>query len=192
MLCFLGWYFFMPNKPLPDLRRLSELLAYDPETGLLTYKTRRGRFRAGAVAGTVLTNGYRQVVIDYSNYYASRLIWKLQTGEDPLEKEVDHINHDRDDNRWRNLRLVSRSENLRNKRKFQGDLSLPKGVCHSPTKGKYNAFIKLHGKTKYLGVFSSPEDAGKAYEAALEKTFPDYTCINRLKEEDKCTSVNSP
>ena len=182
MLCFLGRYFFMSHKSLPSTQRLNELFIYSPETGQLTYKVKRGRFHAGTLAGTVLKNGYRQVVVDRSNYYASRLIWKLQTGEDPLSDEIDHINHKRDDNRWENLRLVSRGKNLRNKRKCKGDLSLPKGVCHSPTAGKYNAFIKVKGKTQYLGVFTSAEEAAKAYDTALKKAFPDYTCINRLKE----------
>ena len=86
MLCFLGWYFFMANKPLPSAQRLNELFVYSPETGKLTYKVKRGRFQVGTLAGTVLKNGYRQVVIDRSNYYASRLIWKLQTGEDPQSR----------------------------------------------------------------------------------------------------------
>lgn len=165
----------MRSIPLPPLQILKDLFDYDPVTGRLVNKITRERAKAGKLAGRINRNGYRQVRVNYIAYYASRIIWKLQTGEDPGEKEIDHINGNREDNRWDNLRLATRSENLANKAKYSGDLDLPKGVYRSPTKGKYCACIKIEQKTVYLGTFSTAEQAGKAYKEASEKVFGEYT-----------------
>ena len=165
----------MQKISLPSREVLNALFCYDPETGTLTNRVTRGRAKAGLQAGRVNPNGYRQVRINYVSYYTSRVIWKMQTGEDPQEKEIDHINGDRQDNRWNNLRLATRAENVANKPKSTGDLNLPKGVYHAPTPGKYRACIKIKQKTIHLGTFTTPEEAGKAFRKASEKVFGEYT-----------------
>lgn len=160
---------------LPPLELLNQFFKYDPVTGKLTNKITRGRAKAGALAGRVNLNGYMQVRINYVAYYLSRVIWKMQTGEDPGEKEIDHIDGNRQNNRWNNLRLATRAENTANKPKTKGDLSLPKGVYHSATKGKYCACIKINRKAIHLGTFVTPEQAGRAFEEASKKIFGEYT-----------------
>ena len=46
----------------------------------------------------------------------------------------------------------------------RGDL--PKGVSLDKALGKYRASISIAGKTKHLGLFATPEEAGKVYLAA--------------------------
>lgn len=79
--------------------------AYDRATGVIT------RRRNGARVGTPNTAGYLQVSFRNKRYYAHRLAWLIETGEWPAH-EIDHINSNRADNRWVNLRDLSHKANV--------------------------------------------------------------------------------
>ena len=100
----------MPQpKPLPPLETLREVLAYDPETGALTWRVDRGKVRAGTLAGNLAParwGGYSVVKLSHRRLLAHRVAWALFHGADPGPLLVDHINRDRSDNRASNLRLV--------------------------------------------------------------------------------------
>ena len=101
-------------KPLPPAERLRELLDYDPETGVLTWRVRRrGRAKAGRVAGTLKKRGSLEVKVDGVRYQVHRLVWKIQKGKDPAAL-LDHWNRRPGDNRFSNLREADRHENVRN------------------------------------------------------------------------------
>jgi len=44
----------------------------------------------------------------------------------------------------------------------------PVGVCFHKTRGKFMARIRINGKLKFLGYFTTPEEAFFAYKAAKE------------------------
>ena len=88
----------------PSQERLNELLNYDPDTGELTWAVSRGRCKAGAVACTE-RKGKKMIQIDGVIYYASRIIWKLVTGEDAGDSTIDFVNGDATDLRWANLSI---------------------------------------------------------------------------------------
>lgn len=94
---------------------LLSLYSYDPQTGLFTLRINRGKHRMGQVAKTLNAHGYVIVGICRQHYLAHRLAWFYMHGVWP-EAEIDHINHDRKDNRWSNLRASDRSQNNRNSR----------------------------------------------------------------------------
>ena len=80
--------------------------------------------------------------------------------------ELDHINHQRDDNRLENLRVVTRKQNCRN-------LSLPKkntsgvvGVTFDNSLKKWKSQINIDGKNMNLGSFSTFEKAVTARKSA--------------------------
>lgn len=145
--------------------RLKELMHYDPDTGLFTWATKAARkVVVGSRAGSAQPGDYVVIKFDSSRHQAHRLAWLYMTGELPT-LDVDHINGDRQDNRWSNLREVSRSENLQNQRRgHQGSTSPLLGVSWSKSRNKWVAQIRPPGgETTYLGAFATQEEAHQAY-----------------------------
>lgn len=70
------------------------------------------------------TNGYSRVTICGDDQRLDRYIHRLVCSAfhgDPMGREVDHINHDRADNRPENLRWATRGENLARRRNRKGE-----------------------------------------------------------------------
>lgn len=148
-------------RRLPTKAELDEKFAYDPKAGDLIWRVSCGRAKAGDVAGYLQANGYRYVGINGRLYPEHRVIFRMVTGRSP-KGQIDHINGIRDDNRWENLREVSRSENLQNQRKARSNNELGfLGVRRS--RKRFRAQIWLNGKQHYLGTFDTPELAHQAY-----------------------------
>lgn len=133
---------------------------YNPETGDLTWKIpTANRVYPGDKFGTLCKiYGYRQGNVFSKLYRAHRIIWLYVYGYFP-ENEIDHINRKRDDNRLCNLREVSRQCNLRNAKIRVNNTSGVTGVCFHIKANKWVAHIIVNNKSKYLGVFSSYEEA---------------------------------
>lgn len=147
----------------------SKLLAYDPKTGVLTWKVARGRFgnaiKAGSVAGTVGGHGYFQVRVHGKRYYAHRLAWLMYTGSWP-SKHLDHINGQKTDNRIENLRECSDAQNQQNRGKQANNTSGVQGVCWHKQAKKWHARIEVDGKRINLGLFDTVDEAAQARAAA--------------------------
>jgi|UPI000695CACA hypothetical protein len=149
-------------------------LDYDPETGLFTWKhTLNPKVRAGAVAGSINDRGYRTISINVRHRRAHRLAWLVMTGSWP-DNDVDHINGNRDDNRWENLRAATRSQNNMNSRMRVSNVTGMKGVAFNKMRGTWQASIKIDGKYKHLGAFKSPEEAKSAYDLAANKHYGEF------------------
>lgn len=154
-------------------KRLKELLHYGPETGLFTWRMSRGRTaRAGQIAGCINGNGYRTIMIDGKDYLASRLAWLYREGYFP-EHQVDHENRIRPDDRWSNLRHVSRVCNARNCNLSKNNKSGINGVCWHKGTQKWVAYIAIPDKFLHLGTFTSKLDAARArWQAEVKHGFP--------------------
>lgn len=163
-----------------SVKRVREVLVYDPETGVFTWRASQGRCKAGAVAGTVqATKGgmYRRRVIcvDGKMCKAHRLAWLWVHNEWP-DGEIDHINGDATDNRLVNLRVTDRLGNLRNRRAPSHKLaSKLKGVsvC-AKSRGRWRARIRVAGVEMHLGTFGTEDAAHAAYAAAAKQHFGEF------------------
>lgn len=155
-----------------DIGLLKEFLQYDPKTGIFVRRKGRGA-RAGAEAGTVRRDGYRQIVIDRHTYLASRLAWFYVHGKWP-SGEVDHKNGVRLDNRLANLRDVTHQGNGHNEHGVRKNNK--SGFLGVTKSGKrFLSWIGMDGKTLYLGSFSTAEAAHASYLAAKRKFHPTCT-----------------
>jgi hypothetical protein len=155
--------------------RLRELLHYDPETGVFTWIAKRPLSRAaiGSRAGGVAAGGYILIGIDRTRYYGHRLAWLYMTGAWPND-QVDHINLDRGDNQWRNLREATNAQNGANRGAQANNKSGLKRVTWNEECRKWASHIQVNGKAKYLGLFDCPAAAHFAYLVASELAFGEY------------------
>lgn len=93
----------------------------------------------------------------------------------PDKMDVDHINHNRLDNRRENLRICTRSANTMNRDKFPTrNTSGFKGVSWSKFHRKWDARIKKDGKNYWLGLFTNKEDANLAYQRKARELFKEF------------------
>lgn len=139
-------------------KRLKELLHYDPETGLFTWKVSRGGVKAGSITGCYGCHGYLRISIDGKRYLSHRLAFLYIDGAFPPE-QVDHINEVKDDNRWCNLRHATHGQNQKNQKSING-------YSFDPGAGKYRANTRISGRIKHLGLFRTKLAAAYAYHAA--------------------------
>lgn len=158
--------------------RLKELLHYDPKTGAFVWRHRilsQGRISrlSGKVAGSVnKATGYRQIGIDGKRYYASRLAWLYMEGYSP-EREVDHRDRIRHNDKWKNLRHVSHQCNLRNCKLSKNNKTGITGVIPTPSGKKFEAYITVGEKLIRLGRFATKLDAARArWNAEVKHGFP--------------------
>lgn len=153
--------------------RLREVLHYDPETGVFTWLV---SLRSNVRVGDQPWNGgarYPEIGIDGRVYLAHRLAVLYITGEWP-RGDVDHINLEKSDNRWANLRAATRGQNIANRRVRSDSRSGVKGgVWHRGGK-KWMARITVNRKHIYLGLFETIEDAHTAYMIAAKKHFDEF------------------
>lgn len=151
--------------------RLKELVSYDPETGIFTWRVnRRGtKSKAGDTAGGANGHGYLALRIDYKLYLCHRLAWLYVKDIFPA-KGLDHIDGNGTNNRITNLREATQRENLENQRRARSDnkSSGLLGVTWDRQKKKWLAQIQTNGKHKYLGRYFKAEEAHAEYLRSKE------------------------
>lgn len=158
---------------------LPHLLTYNPETGDLRWRERPSsmfchpkaaedwneRFAGKPALTAIMVAGYRKGHLLGRQVQAHRVVWALQTGQWPRE-QIDHINGDRSDLRFANLREVSPTENARNQRRSRLNTSGHTGVAFVKKTGKWAAYIRSDGRRVHLGFHDKLEDAASARRAA--------------------------
>lgn len=167
----------MAKKSLPSPETLRQLLRYEPDTGKLywlprareefpdnrSFGTWTSRFCGKEALISTTKDGYKYGAVWQFKVYAHRVIMAMEYGHWP-EHDVDHINGVRSDNRRCNLRLATRSENLRNSGIRSDNKTGHKGVCFVRASGKFRA--EIAGRS--LGYFDTADQASAAYiEAAM-------------------------
>lgn len=137
---------------------LEEHCEFSPEHKTLVWKkVSNNRAKIGQPIGSLTKEGYWRC----KNQLVHRLLWLMTYGELP-DKDIDHINGIRNDNRLENLRVVTRMQNLWNRRNV-------KGYIYNPASKKYQARIRKNYETIHLGVYDTAEEATQAYMKAKQK-----------------------
>jgi hypothetical protein len=149
-------------------------LRYEPETGQFTRLIRTSQnTRVGDIAGCKQNAGYWVINLLGRPYLAHRLAWLYMTGQWP--HEIDHIDGDRLNNRWSNLRNVTRQTNNENRRAANRNSRTGRlGV--QPNGSGFMARITHNGVARYLGQYPTPEAAHAAYAAAKQELHKGATC----------------
>lgn len=148
-------------------------IIYDPITGL--FFNLRGQ-QVGSY-----TRKYGRICIKGKEYKLSRLAVFLKTGKQLEDnEEVDHINGNTHDNRWINLRVCTRKDNAKNRRRYKNNKSGYKGVHQAKYKDKiyHYARIQVDNRSIFLGSFPSAKEAAKAYDDAARKYHKEFSALN--------------
>lgn len=96
--------------------------------------------------------------------------------------QVDHINRSKLDNRRKNLRVVTHTQNLRNCKTNARCASGFVGVSFHRLAGKWRARARVNGKEMHLGLFTSAEEAARAYDKkAIEVYGPEFAYTNKQR-----------
>lgn len=144
---------------------LKSSLRYSPESGAFVWNIRATVLRAEKIAGTVRTDGYIAICINRKLYLAHRLAFLYVTGAMP--ENVDHINGNRADNRWGNLRACTKQQNRFNLGRYRNNTSTVPGVSWHKRSRKWVARIEREGRRVSLGYFVSLDCAETARHKAL-------------------------
>lgn len=176
----------MATAPLPTPEELRQLLRYEPETGRLFWLKRdvrffqnsadpdcscrlwNGRYADKPDFTAIDGKGYHHGSILNRNCRAHSVVWAVVHGEWP-SKPIDHIDHDKTNNRICNLRMVSQQQNLKNKALDSRNTSGVTGVVWCKRRGKWQAQIGVAKRCVFLGAFSELDDAIEARKIAERK-----------------------
>ena len=141
-----------------------EFFRYDPSSGKLFWKkTLSHRVNVGDEAGTINpTDGYWQIQFNRKLYRAHRIVMLMHTKSFDTSLQIDHIDHDRLNNRIENLRLVTNSINGKNTKMHKNNATGVTGVTFDKNRNKYKAQIVVNYKLDNLGRFNTFEEAVQA------------------------------
>lgn len=157
---------------------------FDYRDGELYWKVAKARrVKIGDLAGSIGRDGYRAVGIDNKLYKAHRLIFLYYHGH--LPEFLDHIDGNPLNNNIENLREATLQENQMNGKKRSSHNSKPtsskfKGVYRDKRDKKWMAYIRIDGKLKHLGYFTSEIEAAKTYNGAATAAFGEFAKINEV------------
>lgn len=99
---------------------------------------------------------------------------RLVMGVEDINTYVDHIYHNKADNRKSQLRIVTNSQNQMNKGKNKNNTSGTAGVYWHKNSQKWESIITLNGKLIYLGIFDNYDKAVQVRKEAEEKYFGEF------------------
>ena len=145
---------------------LKQFVRYEPDSGFFYRIKSKKKTSVGLKIGHKDSYGYMQFTINGKFYLSHRMVWLYVYGFLP-EKEIDHINGVRDDNRLSNLREASRAENNRNSKRSRGGSLL--GTFFEKNSKRYYSKITVNKKRIYLGCFKTEIEAHEAYLKKLQE-----------------------
>lgn len=151
-----------------DINELIELFEYNKDSGVIKWKIAQGSKKAGSIAGR-FNEGRIDVTYKKRHYKAHRIAWAIFYGNWPCG-EIDHIDGNALNNAIENLRDVSKTVNMQNRKKSTMNNSSQRlGVSWHAKDQKWRARITIDGKQKWLGNFDSPDDAFQRYLSEKRK-----------------------
>lgn len=143
------------------------MVEYNPTTGVVT-KNGKNYYWVDRKTGYVRTK------FDGRSVYVHRLAFYFMTKAWP-KYYLDHINGNRSDNSWSNIREATRTQNNRSRVGY--GKSGRKGVIHQ-SKNSFRARIRINGRDVFLGSYKTADEAAKAYDKKAIEIFGEFAKLN--------------
>ena len=154
---------------------------YNPLTGDIVRLFSHGSNRIGSPVGHIINCNYRVVKTRAKTVLCHRLAFYIMEGY--LPEQIDHIDGNRSNNKWLNLRECTRAENQRNLAIRSDNKSGYRGVREYGDYNKWKGSVKLNGKEHYKYGFKTPELASIWVVAKSKELYGEFYNENRYKEE---------
>lgn len=103
---------------------------------------------------------------------------KIKMHQVICEKNCDHKDGNGLNNQRTNLRAATASQNQHNRRISKNNTSGLKGVTLDKRRNKWMARIVFNGKSKFLGLFATRAEAGRAYDQAARELYGEFAALN--------------
>lgn len=173
-----------PVKPIQGfLEKLKTEYTYDRENGCVINNKR------GLPTKAINSNGYRTMCL-YVKGLGSKMVsthhvvWFFEYGEWPTSC-MDHIDGDKLNNHYTNLRLVTSRENTQAYNVNRKTSSPYHGVSCSKSDPKWRAQMRINGVVTYLGSFTCELEAARVYDRALVKLGLSPLNVNIMREQEE-------
>lgn len=151
-------------KLLPPKEKILYYYTYDKDKGKLyfNFPITKGKYKRkiGDEAGS--GTPYLNVYIENKVYKVHRIIYFLETGEQPVE--IDHKDKDKLNNKFNNLRDGTDGVNARNKNPSSANKSGYKGSFWREKQKKWISQAQFKGKIYSIGAYDTNEEAAEAYD----------------------------
>lgn len=153
-----------------EIQGIESLLSYvdvDTSTGKVYWKIQRGPMSPGSEAGS--KNEYSQIHFKGSMYLRHRIVFYVENGY--LPPIVDHVYGVENGDTARNIQKATNQQNAMKKKCNSNSSTGLKGVSYHKANGKYKAQINIDGKRKFLGYYTTPEEAKAVYDRKAKEVF---------------------
>jgi len=158
----------------------NEIIEYEDYAELILYDKYHNE-----VARSIIDLEYIDVINNYKWRFQAGYVFNNKIGllhrfimNPPEDMVIDHINRNPLDNRRDNLRICTQQENQFNRSVQCNNTSGVTGVCFYKSNNKWIAYIKVDKKKKYLGCYSTKEEAIAARHKAEIEYFGEFTPSN--------------
>ena len=155
------------SKPLPSYEALNENFRYNKYTGELK------NWNLGHIVTTEDSGGYLVVRFQGKDLRVHRICYYLETKTDPLELQVDHIDRNRKNNKFSNLRLLNNAQQQLNTKERKDNKSGRKGVFFDKKGMKWRAYIAINKERIWLYRGDSWDQAVKERIKAEQEYYPE-------------------
>lgn len=156
-----------------------------PFEGKVLGKLRRDDTRKEIFTSINKTSGYHMGnATRYPYAYRAQLIWFAANGPIPKGMHINHINHNRTDDKITNLELVTRLQNNIYKQKQKNNTTGFTGVSYDKNTKKYKSKIQVGGVTFHLGSYTKAEEAARVYDNIAREWAGRYAILN-FSDTDK-------
>ena len=176
----LSWGSFRTSKGLDYMltkEQAEKFVAYDQDSGVLTWKYDNKYHKIGDVAGHNNGSGYLSIRLNGRPYLVHRVAWLLMMGKFP-DGQLDHKNLDKEDNRWSNLRGATPTLNQANTEKRSNNTSGFKCVYWDNRYCKWRVRMWIGNHFRSMGSYISKHEAHAAYCEVAQRVYGEYARTN--------------
>jgi hypothetical protein len=150
-----------------NLTQEESLRLFEYKNGVLYWKNAVRPSFNGKQAGCDDGQGYIKITINKKQYLAHRIIYFMHHGKMPVA--IDHMDRNVKNNRIENLREADASKNGMNAKTAKPSSTGCRNVTRSRKKNTFDVFIRVKGKSTFIGNFEDLEFADLVATEARSK-----------------------